>query len=120
MSCISGRKSGANEISLVNTGAIAALASGFEFNFSRFILHEMILNIEGNKRDKFFIYPRFLQIIFNVKHSDIERGGETLDLKSIGSSAIGLMKQNRPGKVNFEGKSPLIKFRIFVEESEQF
>ena len=60
VSCISGRKSGANEISLVNTGPIAALASGIEFNFSKFILHEMILNIKGNKRDKFFMYPRFL------------------------------------------------------------
>ncbi|CAI9285793.1 unnamed protein product [Lactuca saligna] len=83
VSYISGRRSGPNEISLLNTGAIAALASGIEFNFSKFILHELILNIEGNKREKFLMYPMFLQIIFNVMHPEIERGNETLDLKSI-------------------------------------
>ncbi|CAI9282405.1 unnamed protein product [Lactuca saligna] len=65
MSCISGRRSGANEISLANTGAIAALAAGFEFNFLKFIMNKMILNIEGRKRDNFCMYPRFLQIILN-------------------------------------------------------
>ncbi|CAI9283456.1 unnamed protein product [Lactuca saligna] len=41
VSCISGRRSGANEISLVNTGAITALPAGIEFNFSKFIMHEL-------------------------------------------------------------------------------
>ncbi|CAI9282548.1 unnamed protein product [Lactuca saligna] len=51
VSCVSGRRPVPNEISLFNTGAIATLASGIEFNFSKFILHELILNIEANKRD---------------------------------------------------------------------
>ncbi|CAI9269372.1 unnamed protein product [Lactuca saligna] len=88
-------RSGANEISLVNTGAIAALAVGFDFNFSKFIMHELILNLEVSKGDKFLMYPRFFQIIFNVMHPELRRGNETLDLKSVGSSAFGLMKQKR-------------------------
>ncbi|CAI9260744.1 unnamed protein product [Lactuca saligna] len=60
VSCISGRRSATDEISLVNTGAITALAFGIEFNFSKFIVHELVLNIEGNKRDKILMYPRFL------------------------------------------------------------
>ncbi|CAI9282984.1 unnamed protein product [Lactuca saligna] len=82
VSCVFGRRSGANEISLANTGAIAALAAGFEFNFSKFIMHELVLNLEGSKRDKFLMYPRFLQIIFNVMHPEPRRGNEALDLKS--------------------------------------
>ncbi|CAI9293704.1 unnamed protein product [Lactuca saligna] len=116
VSCISGRRSGANEISLGNTGAIAALAADFEFNFSKFIMNEMILNIEGSKRDKFRMYPRFLQIILNVTHPELQRGNDTLDFKSIGPSAFGLMKQKRGGKFVFEGKFPLIKFGIFKED----
>ncbi|CAI9300213.1 unnamed protein product [Lactuca saligna] len=116
VSCISGRRSGANKISLANTGAIAALAAGFVFNFSKFIMNEMILNLEGRKRDKFCMYPRFLQIILNVTHPELQRGNDTLDFKSIGPSAFGLMKQKRGGKFVFEGKFPLIKFAIFKED----
>ena len=57
VSCNSGRKSGADEISLLNTGAIAALAAGLDFNFSKYIMDELIRNIEGNKRNKFLMYP---------------------------------------------------------------
>ncbi|CAI9269367.1 unnamed protein product [Lactuca saligna] len=116
VSCISSRRSGGNEISLANTGAIAALAVGFEFNFSKFILNEMILNLEGNKRDKLWMYPRFLQIILNLNHAELQRGNDVLDFKSIGLSAFGLMKQKRGGKFVFEGKFPLIKFGIFKED----
>ncbi|CAI9269641.1 unnamed protein product [Lactuca saligna] len=112
-------RSGANEISLVNTGAIAALAAGFEFNFSRFILNEMILNLEGSKRDKFLMYPRFVQIILHVTHPELQRGNEVLDFKSIGPNAFGLMKQKRGGKYVFEGKFPLIKFGIFEESDKE-
>ncbi|CAI9264020.1 unnamed protein product [Lactuca saligna] len=115
MSCISYRRSSANEIFLANTGAIVALAARFEFNFSKFIMHELILKLEGSKRDKFLMYPRFLQIIFNVMHPELQRANETLDLKSVGPSAFGLMKQMRGGKFMFEGKFPLIKFGIFEE-----
>ncbi|CAI9265703.1 unnamed protein product [Lactuca saligna] len=119
VSCISGRRSGANEISLVNIGAIVALASGFEFKFSKFFLHELVLNTERNKRDKFLVYPRFLQIIFNAMHRELQRGNETLDLKSVGPCVFGLMKHKRGGKFGFEGKFPLIKFGIFAEDSDQ-
>ncbi|CAI9299628.1 unnamed protein product [Lactuca saligna] len=112
-------RSGANEISLASTGVIAALAAGLEFNFSKFIMHEMILNLEGSKRDKFLMYPRFLQIILNITHPEMQRGNKTLDLKSIGPSDFGLMNQKRSGKFVFEGKFPLIKFGIFAENDRE-
>ncbi|CAI9286786.1 unnamed protein product [Lactuca saligna] len=118
-SFISGRISGANEISLANTGAIAALAACFEFNFSKFIMNEMTLNLEGRKRDKFWMYPRFLQIILNVTHLELHRGNDTSDFKSIGPSAFGLMKQKIGGKFVFEGKFPLIKCGIFKENDKE-
>lgn len=66
--CISGRKSGADEISLLNIGAIVALAMDLEFNFSRFVLNKMKNNLEGKRKDKFLMYPRFLQMIFDRKY----------------------------------------------------
>lgn len=119
MSCISGQKSGADEISLVNTGVIEALASGVDFNYSNFILKEIIGNIEGKERDKFLMYPRFFQIIFNFMHQEIERRGETLELKSIGPSAFGLLKQNMTRKFTFKGLYPLVKFGNFAEVGDE-
>ncbi|CAI9271928.1 unnamed protein product [Lactuca saligna] len=95
---------------------LMSLAAGFEFNFSKFIMNEMILNLEGSKRDKFWMYPRFLQIILNVTHPELQRGNDTLDFKSISLSAFGLMKQKRGGKFVFEGKFALIKIGIFKED----
>ncbi|KAL7602750.1 hypothetical protein Lser_V15G16330 [Lactuca serriola] len=115
VSCISGRRSGADEISLRNAGAIAA---GLDFNFSRFILDELVVNIQGKTKDKFLMYPRFLQIIINEQFPEIPKEGETLDMKSLGPNTVGLIKQNCKGKVTFEGKYPLVKFGIFVESSE--
>ncbi|KAL7601221.1 hypothetical protein Lser_V15G22313 [Lactuca serriola] len=48
VSCISRRRSGADEISLRNTGAIVSLAAGIKFNFSRFILDEFVVNIRAS------------------------------------------------------------------------
>ncbi|CAI9285716.1 unnamed protein product [Lactuca saligna] len=96
VSCISGRRSGANEISSANTRAITTLAAGIEFNFSMFIMNELVLNLEENKRDKILMYPRFLQIIFNVMHPELRRGNETLDLKSIENDRLESEDQSIP------------------------
>lgn len=78
----------------------------------------MIGNMEGKRKDGFLMFPRFLQLIFNSKYPELERKGETLDLKSLGSNTFGLMKQNRKGKFIFYGKYPLVKFGPFTEVSD--
>ena len=60
VSCNSGRRSGADEISLRNTGAIVSLAAEISFNFSRFILDDIVVNINAITRDTFLMYPRFI------------------------------------------------------------
>lgn len=71
------------------------------------------------RKDKFLMYPRFLQMIFNCKYPDLAKIGETLDLKSLDPNTFGLMKQNWKGtKVEFQGKYPLEKFGQFAEISD--
>ncbi|KAL7597760.1 hypothetical protein Lser_V15G25577 [Lactuca serriola] len=118
VSCISGRRSGADEISLRNTGAIFSLAAGIGFNFSRFILDEFVVNINATTRDTFLIYPRFVQIFINKQFPDLVKDGDTLDMKSLGPHTIGIIKQNRKGKVVFQGLYPLVKFGRFAEPNE--
>ncbi|CAI9262913.1 unnamed protein product [Lactuca saligna] len=54
-------------------------------------------------------------MIFNSKYPELEKIGETIDLKSLGSSTFGLMKQNRKGNFMFDEKYPLLKFGQFAE-----
>ena len=62
------------------------------------------------------MYPRFLQMIFDEKHSAIEREADTLDVKALGPNTFGLMKQSRKGtKLSFQGIKPLEKFRKFLD-----
>ncbi|CAI9284073.1 unnamed protein product [Lactuca saligna] len=68
-----------------------------EFNFSRYVLNEMKNNLQEKRKDKFLMYPRFLQMIFDNQYPDIERKGQSLDLKSLGANTFCLMKQNRKG-----------------------
>lgn len=48
----------------------------------------------------------------------IVKEGETLDMKSLGPNTVGLIKQNRKGKLTFQGKYPLVKFGMFADSSE--
>ena len=118
VSCISGQRARANEVSLHNTGAIVSMAVGLDFNFSIFILNGMVGNIEGKGKNKFLMFPRFLQMIFNNKHPEIMRRGETLNVKSLGANTFSLMKQNRKGKFMFEGKYPLVNLGQFAEDRD--
>ncbi|KAL7594810.1 hypothetical protein Lser_V15G29254 [Lactuca serriola] len=118
LSCISGRRSGADEISMRNTGAIISLAAGVNFNFSRFILDEITIKIRASTRDTFLLYPRFDQLFINTRFPDMVKEGDTLHMKSLGPHTVGLIKQNWRGKVIFQGKYPLEKFGKFAELNE--
>lgn len=86
--CISGRKTSVDDISLLNTGAIVALIMDLEFNFSRYVLNELKNNLQGKRKDKFLMYPRFLQMIFDSKYPELERKGDSLDFKYMGAKHI--------------------------------
>ncbi|CAI9284378.1 unnamed protein product [Lactuca saligna] len=90
-----------------------------DFNFSKFVFNEMKSNLEWKKKDVFLMYPRFLQMIIDDQHLDLERTVETLDTQSLGPKSFGLTKQNRKGsKIVFRGTNPLVKFGKFAENEE--
>ncbi|KAL7602938.1 hypothetical protein Lser_V15G19704 [Lactuca serriola] len=115
VNCISGRKGGADEISSRNIQAIIALAAGIDFNFSRFILEEMVTNLKKKAKDQFLLYPRFIQIFLNCLFPDLAKTGEILDMKAFGPNTISLMKKNQKGKIMFQEKYRLEKFGKFAE-----
>ncbi|KAL7584784.1 hypothetical protein Lser_V15G45844 [Lactuca serriola] len=121
ISCMSGRRSGSDEISIRNTGVIVSLAAGNNFNFSKYVLDEFLVNIgamtRGN-RDTFLMYPRFIQVFIDDQFPDMVKDGDKMDTKSLGPHTVGVIKQNRKGKVVFQGLHPLVKFGQFAEINE--
>ncbi|CAI9300132.1 unnamed protein product [Lactuca saligna] len=84
--------------------------------WGRYVLNEKKNNLQRKRKDTFLIYPRILQMIINAKYLELKGSGDTLDLKSLGLSTFGLMKQNRKVlKCVFQGTKPLEKFVCFAD-----
>ncbi|KAL8231101.1 hypothetical protein R6Q57_000879 [Mikania cordata] len=45
--------------------AFVSLAMNWDFKYSKYILEEMKGNLKGKKAERFMMYPRFLQMIFD-------------------------------------------------------
>ncbi|MFS7995385.1 hypothetical protein Hanom_Chr12g01117291 [Helianthus anomalus] len=75
-------------------------------------------NAIGVRKDKFVMYPRFLQMIFNAHYSDLERTGNTLDLKPMGPSCFGALTPKKGTTSKFKGRIALEKFGQFAETEE--
>nr|GEU54596.1 hypothetical protein [Tanacetum cinerariifolium] len=58
-----------NEFSSTMTSAIICLANNQKFNFSKYILDNMVKNLEAEV--KFYMFPRFVQVFMNHQLGDI-------------------------------------------------
>ncbi|KAL8200248.1 hypothetical protein R6Q57_011587 [Mikania cordata] len=65
-------------------------------------------NLRGSISERFMMYPRFMQMIFDEKFPNLQRGVVTRDLKLLSDSTFPLIMQNR-------GLRPLKKFGQFAE-----
>ncbi|MFS8025001.1 hypothetical protein Hanom_Chr16g01469901 [Helianthus anomalus] len=75
-------------------------------------------NITGIRKDMFLMDPRFLQIILNARYPDLERGGNTMDLKSMGPNCFRALALKKKTVGHFQGKIPLEKFGQFLETED--
>ncbi|KAL8213971.1 hypothetical protein R6Q57_003420 [Mikania cordata] len=117
MVCMSGNKGTFDMLNKKKSFAFVALAMNWEYNFSKFILNEMKGNLKGSKYERFMMYPRFLQMIFDERYSGLQRGVVTRDLNLLSESTFPLIMQNQGGKYKFEedvvaAEAP----NVFVEE----
>ncbi|KAK1436777.1 hypothetical protein QVD17_02559 [Tagetes erecta] len=94
--CLSSRKGGLDAISSQVASAVVALVMNEPFNFSNLVFQGMVSNIEGIRRSKFLLYPRFLQMIINVQLPDLRPHGNTLSLKHMTKLIFNRMKSKSP------------------------
>ncbi|KAJ0901565.1 hypothetical protein HanPSC8_Chr08g0326811 [Helianthus annuus] len=73
--CLSNRRSGYNMASNDLIGLMVALVLNKVFNISKYLLSDMKENMRrtGASGNKFWMYPRFLQMIMNVQHPDLPK-----------------------------------------------
>ncbi|MFS7929998.1 hypothetical protein Hanom_Chr04g00339001 [Helianthus anomalus] len=72
----------------------------------------------GVRKDKFLMYPRFLQMILNARYLELVRSGNTLELKPMGPVCFGTLTPKKGTEKKFEGLIPLEKFGQFAETED--
>nr|GEX37341.1 hypothetical protein [Tanacetum cinerariifolium] len=61
LQCMSAKRTSWNEFSSSMASAVICLSSGRKFNFSKYILDSLVRNVDSPS--KFYMYPRFLQLM---------------------------------------------------------
>ncbi|GJX69091.1 hypothetical protein Tco_0304818 [Tanacetum coccineum] len=69
MHCLSPKAGSWNQFPSSIATALICLSTGRVYNFSRFILEGMIANVK-TKKNKFLMYPRFLQMLVAIETAD--------------------------------------------------
>ncbi|KAJ0587823.1 hypothetical protein HanPI659440_Chr04g0152941 [Helianthus annuus] len=118
MMCMTEIRGGTNQLSITQSAAFVCLITNQAYNYSKYVFEGMKRNVIAVRKDKFVMYQRFLQMIFNARYSDLERTGNTVDLKPMGPSCFGALTPKKGTARKFEGRITLEEFGQFAETKE--
>ncbi|KAJ0750130.1 hypothetical protein HanLR1_Chr05g0178361 [Helianthus annuus] len=79
MLCMTENRGGTDQLSITQSAAFVCLIMNQPYNYSKYVFEGMKRNVISVRKDKFIMYPRFLQMIFNARYSELEKTGNTLD-----------------------------------------
>nr|GEY65406.1 hypothetical protein [Tanacetum cinerariifolium] len=68
---LSAKRTSWNEFSSAMASAVICLSSGQRFNFSNYIFESLVRNVDSSS--KFYMYPRFIQLIIQTNISDLSK-----------------------------------------------
>ncbi|KAJ0878136.1 hypothetical protein HanRHA438_Chr10g0436301 [Helianthus annuus] len=116
--CMTENRGGTDQLNTTQTAALICVITNEPFNYSRYVLEAMKRNAIGLRKDKFLMYPRFVQMILNARYPELKRSGNTLELKPMGPSCFGTLTTKKGTEKKFEGLIALEKFGQFAETEE--
>ncbi|KAF5810472.1 hypothetical protein HanXRQr2_Chr04g0169841 [Helianthus annuus] len=116
--CMTENRGGMDQLNIPKSVAFVCLITNQPFNYSKYIFEGMKWNVTGVLKDKFLMYPRFLQMMFNACYPELERSGNTLELKPLGPACFGALTTKKGTEKKFEGLIPLEKFGQFAETED--
>ena len=118
MMCMTENRGGTDQLNITQSAAFVCLITNEPYNYSKYVFEGMKRNVLGVRKDKFVMYPRFLQMIFDARYPELERTGNTLDMKPMGPACFGALMPKKNTAQKFEGKIALEKFGQFAETEE--
>nr|GEX73122.1 retrovirus-related Pol polyprotein from transposon TNT 1-94 [Tanacetum cinerariifolium] len=69
LQCLSAKRTAWNEFSSFMASAVICLTTGRKFNFLKYIFDSLVRNVDSPS--KFYMYPRFLQLMINAQIADL-------------------------------------------------
>ncbi|GJT88818.1 hypothetical protein Tco_1070535 [Tanacetum coccineum] len=114
LQCISAKTTAWNEFSSTMASVIICLANNQKFNFSKYIFDSMVKNLENV--NKFWMYPRFVQVFVNQQLGDMSKHKKTFVNPSLTKKLFGNMKREGTG---FSGKVTPLFDTMMVQASEE-
>nr|GEV01864.1 hypothetical protein [Tanacetum cinerariifolium] len=112
LQCMSAKRTSWNEFSSSMASAVICLSSGRKFNFSKYIFDSLVRNVDSTT--KFYMYPRFLQLIIRKQVDDISTHTTKYTSPAVTQKVFEIMK--RVGKGFFEVETPLFEGMLVEQE----
>ncbi|KAI3810945.1 hypothetical protein L1987_20630 [Smallanthus sonchifolius] len=82
------------EANAMVASTILGLVKGRDYNFSGLVFRKMIANLTGRVKDKFLVYPRFLQMIISHLHPKLQQDGPLLVFDHMNAKILSYMKSS--------------------------
>ncbi|KAJ0792835.1 hypothetical protein HanOQP8_Chr01g0022401 [Helianthus annuus] len=76
--CMTENRGGTNQLNITQSAAFVSLIRNQPFNYSKYIFKGMKRSVTGVQKDKFLMYPRFLQMVFNARYPELFAGTEDI------------------------------------------
>ncbi|MFS8007168.1 hypothetical protein Hanom_Chr14g01257801 [Helianthus anomalus] len=116
--CMTENRGGTDQLNITQSAAFVSLITNEPFNYSKYIFEGMKRNVTRVRKDKFLMYPRFLQMVFNARYPESGRSGSSLELKPMDPTYFGGLTTKKGTEKKFEGLIPLEKFGQFAETED--
>nr|GEU94845.1 hypothetical protein [Tanacetum cinerariifolium] len=114
LQCMSAKRTVWNEFSSSMASAIICLATGRKFNFSKYIFDNLVRNVDSPS--KFYMYPRFLQLMINAQIADLSSHNTKYTSPTLTQKVFANMR--RVGK-GFSGVDTLLFDGMLVPQQVQ-
>nr|GEU36403.1 hypothetical protein [Tanacetum cinerariifolium] len=115
LQCMSTKRTSWNEFSLSMSSAVICLSSGRKFKFSKYIFDSLVINVDSTT--KFYMYPRFLQLIIRKQVGDLSTHTTKYTFPALTQKVFANMR--RVGK-RFSGvETPMFKGMLIEQEVDE-
>nr|GEU78117.1 hypothetical protein [Tanacetum cinerariifolium] len=112
LQCMSAERTSWNKFSSSMASAIICLSTGRKFNFFKYIFDSLVRNVDSST--KFYMYPRFLQLMIRAQVGDLSLHSTKYSSPALTQKVFATMR--RVGKGFFGVDKPLFEGMLVAQE----